>query len=101
AGQMQEIARVLRLPGDALSVLKQASEKIQDTITKQEDIKAEIAKIEKENKESAKKPEAPKDPGKLQIPGLEQLPNITPAQIKAAEAKTAQEKAAQDAANAE
>ncbi|MBI1830566.1 MAG: DUF4175 family protein [Planctomycetes bacterium] len=103
AQQMREIARVLRVPGGALDVLKEASKKVEEAIAKQEELKQEIAKQEEDRKVAEQKnvSEQPKDPNKLTLPGLEQLPKLTPAQAKAAEAKAAQEQAIQNAANAD
>jgi hypothetical protein len=97
ANQLQELARVLRASGDALAILKEAREKIEQAIAKQEDIKEEIRKQNEESKERAKQ-ETPKakDPNKLEFPGLESLPTIsrTPA-------KAGPDKAIQDAVNAD
>jgi hypothetical protein len=102
ANQLQELARVLRQPSDALAILMAARAQIDDAIAKQEGIKEEIKVNEDKIKEAQAKKEAdqPKDPKeKLVIPGLEQLPTIKPEQVKVAEAKALADKAIENAAS--
>ncbi len=105
ATSMMEISRALRVPGDTLAALKEAREKIDQAIAKQEDVKEETAKLEpKQEKEKEPKVEPkvdPKaDPKDLKFPDLTQLPKADPKTV-AAEKKSAIEKAAQDAVAAE
>jgi hypothetical protein len=102
ANQLQELARVLRVPGDVLAILKEARAKIDQAIAKQENIKEEIHKQDQKNKEDAnKQTEKTKDPNKLEIPGLEPLPKISPAPANTAQAKKQEDKVVQDAVNAD
>jgi hypothetical protein len=98
ASQLQAIARVLRVPGDLLSALKEAREKIDQAIAKQDEIKEEVKTQEEKVKEDKAKnePQQPKD-DKFKLPGLEALPQVaTPADKKAQV-----EKAIQEAMNAD
>jgi hypothetical protein len=102
ATQLQELARVLRVPGDALAILKEAGAKIDQAIAKQENIKEEIHKQDQKNKEDAnKQTEKTKDPNKLEIPGLEPLPKISPAPANTPQAKARDDKVIEEAANSD
>ena len=81
----------MRVPSDNLAALKEAREKIEQAIAKQDEIKQEIKEQEKA-KEDAKKPEPKSD--KLVLPGTDPLP-------KPGDPRADEQKAIQDAVKAE
>jgi hypothetical protein len=99
ANEMQEISRMLRVPGDTFAVLKAARAKIEDAINRQEVIKDEI-KIQQDKKAEAEpKKEVAKGKDDELFPGLETLPKDPPA--KQLDPRAEREKALKDAVNAE
>src|SRR5207248_1735726 len=55
ANQLQALARVLRLPGDALNVLREARERVEAAIAKQDTLNQETKDAEKEKDKEARK----------------------------------------------
>src|SRR5262249_17423266 len=103
AGQLQQLARVLRLPSDELSALKEARAKIDDALAKQEEIRNEIKQQEEKDKDDARpEPNIIQTPAKgLTFPDLQALPKLTPGQANKAERQAFVEKSIADAVNSE
>ncbi len=95
AGQMKELARVLRVSSELLAVLRAARDRVDQAIVKQDDLNKDT----KDNlaKEEPKETEKPKEAAKPQVafPDLTPLPAVP--KIAALERKAALEKAVQDA----
>ncbi|MCI0378871.1 MAG: DUF4175 family protein [Gemmataceae bacterium] len=78
ATTLQELARVLRAPSDLLGVLREARERVDQAIAKQEDIHKETKAAEGDAKEPERKDEPgaknpPKNPDALKFPDLTPL----------------------------
>src|SRR5204863_7689371 len=89
ASQLQELARVLRMPGDKLAVLREARDRVEQAIAKQEEVNKQT--LIAEGKEVPKDPKqaAEKDPKGLEFKDLNPLPKLSAAEkaIKAAQDK--------------